>query len=96
MIAPVAANDTTYRANGSKYFTKDEDMIYWGLIISEPAALVTDPEEIFPFTDSFITDRAIIWDNMVAIFQGSDAWTYFKSSKKHRDGRLGFRIIYNH
>ena len=58
--------------------------------------LETDPEEIIPFTDSFITYRALIWENMVAIFQVLDAWTYLKPDKKHRDGGLGFRLIYNH
>ena len=57
--------------------------------------LETDPEEIGAFTDFFITDSFLIWDKIVAIFQGSDAWTYLKTSKKHCDGRLEFRIIYN-
>ena len=71
-------------------------MIYRGSIFSGPAVLGTDPEEIGTFTYFFITKRALIWDKMVAIFQVSDAWTYLKLDKKHRDGRLGFRIIYNH
>ena len=50
-------------------------MIARGLVISGHAVLGTDPEEIGPFTNSFITDRAFIWDKMVAIFQGLDAWT---------------------
>ena len=58
--------------------------------------LGTDPEDIGPFTNSFITDRALIWGKMVAIFQGYDACTYLKPAKNHRDGRLGFRLIYNH
>ena len=58
--------------------------------------LGTDPEEIGPFANSFITYRVLIWDKMVAIFQGSDSWTYLKTAKNHFDGRLGFRIIYNH
>ena len=96
MIAQVSANDPTYRANGRKYFTHDEEMIARGFILSGPAVIGTDPEEIGPFTDPFITNRALIWDKMVAIFQGPDAWTHLKSAKKHRDGRPGFRIIYNH
>ena len=58
--------------------------------------LVADPKDTSTFTDSFITNRALFWDNMVAIFQVSDAWTYLKLDNKHRYGRLGFRIIYNH
>ena len=73
MIDPVAANDPMYRANGSKYFTHDEEMIARGSIISGPAVLGTNHEEIVPFTDSFITNRTLIWDNMVSIFQVSDA-----------------------
>ena len=57
--------------------------------------LGTDPKEIGPFTDSFITERLLIWDKTVAIFQGSDTWTYLNPYKNHRYGRLGFRIIYN-
>ena len=44
LIAPVAASDPTYRANGSDYFTHDEEMIARGSILSGPAALGTDPE----------------------------------------------------
>ena len=69
-------------------------MIARGSIISGPAVLGADPEDIGPFTDSFITDRALIWDKMVEIFQGQDAWTYLKSAKKDRGGRLGFRLIF--
>ena len=96
LIAPVAANDPTYRDYVSDYFTNDEEMIAQGSILSGPAVLVTDPEDIGPFIDYFITDRVLIWDKMAAIFQGSDTCTYLKPAKKHRDGRLGFRIIYNH
>ena len=68
MIAPVAASDTIYRDNGRDYFTHYEEMINRGSILSGPAALGTDPKYIEPFTDSFIVDRALIWDKMVAIF----------------------------
>ena len=33
---------------------------------------------------------------MVEIFQRSNAWTYLKQSKKHHDGRMGYKLIYNH
>ena len=71
-------------------------MIAQGSILNGYLVLETDPEEIGPFTDSFITNRALIWKNMVAIFQGLDTWTYLKSDKKHRDEILGIRLIYNH
>ena len=96
MIALVAASNPTYRDNGSKYFKCNEDMISQGSILSGPAVLGTEPEEIVIFTDSLIINRSLIWNNMVAIFQGSDAWTYLNPAKKHCDGRLGFWIIYNH
>ena len=96
LIDPVAASDPTYRTNGSKYFIHNEEMISQGSIISGPAVLGTEPEEIGPFTNSFMTNRALIWYKMVAIFQVSDAWTYLNPSKNHCDGRLGFRLIYNH
>ena len=60
------------------------------------AVLGTDPEAVGPFIDSLITDRALIWENMVAIFQLLDKWKYLKPAKKHCDGRLGYMIIYNH
>ena len=66
------------------------------MILSGHPVLGTDPEEIGPFTESFVTNRAFIWDKMVAIFQGLGAWTYLKRDKKHCDGRLLFRFIYNH
>ena len=89
MITPVASSDTTYGANGSEYFTHNEEIIACGLILSGPAALVSDPEDVGPLTDSFITDRSLIWYKMVKIFQGSDTWTYLKPAKKHRDERMG-------
>ena len=60
LISQVAASDPTYRANVSKYFTQTEEMINQVLILSGPAVLGTDPEEIVSFTDSFITDRVLI------------------------------------
>ena len=44
LIYPVAAHDPMYRANGSEYFTPDEEMIFQGLILSGPAVLGADPE----------------------------------------------------
>ena len=95
-IAPVAAHDPIYRADGINYFTHNEEMINQGYILSGHAVLGTYPEEIILFTDSFITDRTLIWYKMVEIFQVLDAWAYLKPAKNHRDGRLGFRLIYNH
>ena len=68
-IAPVAAQYPTYRANGSKYFTHNEEILAQGSIFRGHAVLETDPEENVPFTDSFIVNRAFIWDKMIAIFQ---------------------------
>ena len=96
MIPPADASDPTYPTNGSEYFTHDEEMITRGSIISGPAKLRRDSEAVVPFTNLFITDRALIWDKMVAIFQVSNAWTYLKPAKKHHDGRMGYNLIYNH
>ena len=30
----------------------------------------SDPGAVGPFTNSFIIDRVLIWDNMVAFFRG--------------------------
>ena len=65
------------------------------MILRGPEALGSDPEAVGPFTDLFITDRMLIWDKMVEIFQGSDEWMYLKPSKKHRDVRMGYKLIYN-
>ena len=75
MIDPVAASDPTYCANGSNYFTHDEEIIARGSILSGPLALVSDPEAVEPFTDLFIIDRELIWDNMFTIFHRSYSWT---------------------
>ena len=93
LIALVTASDPMYRDNGSEYFTHYEEMIARGSILSGPAVLGNDPEDIGPFTDSFITNRALVWEKMVVIFQGSDAWTYLNPAKNYRDVRLGFSII---
>ena len=71
-------------------------MIARGSILSGTAVIGTDPEDIGPSTDSFITNRALVWDKMVAILQGLDSWTYLKPAKKDRNVRLGFRLKYNH
>ena len=71
-------------------------MIALGYILSGPAVLGTDPEAVGPFTKFFITYRALIWDNMIAIFQVLDAWTYLNPSNKHRGRRLIYRLLYNH
>ena len=71
-------------------------MIACGLILSGTAALGSDPKAVRLFTDLLITDRALIWDKMVAIFQELDAWTYLKPFKKHRVVRMGYKLIYNH
>ena len=65
------------------------------MILSGTAELGSNPEAVGPFIDSFIADRVMIWEKIVAILQLSDAWTYLKPSKKHRDGRMGYKIIYN-
>ena len=93
---PYSARDPTHRANCSKYFTHDGEIIAGGLILSGPAVSGNDPEAAGPFTNSFITDISLMWDNMVAIFQVSYAWTYLKPPKKHCDGRMGYKLIYNH
>ena len=92
-IAPVASSDPTYRDTGSEYFTHNEDMISRGSILSGPALLGTEPEEIGTFSDSLINDIVLICDNMFAILQGLEAWTYLKPAKNNRDGILGLSII---
>ena len=96
MESSAASSDPTHRANGSGYFTHDEEMIACGSILSRSRVVGSDPEDIGPFTNSLITDRALIWDKMVAIFQGTDACTYLKPAKKHPDGMMGYKIIYYH
>ena len=71
-------------------------MISRGLILSGPAVLRSDLKAVGLFIDSFITDKELIWEKMVAIFQGSDAWIYLKPSKKHCDERMGYKLTYNH
>ena len=70
-------------------------MIARGSILSRNAVLGTNPEEIGSFTDSLITNRLLILDRTVEIFQGLDTWMYLKPDNNYRDGRLGFRITYN-
>ena len=90
---PAAASDPMHRANGTNYFTHDDDMIDCELILSGPTVFVSDPEAVGPFIDSLITYRELIWDKMVAMFQGSNSWMYMKPYKKNCDGRMGYNII---
>ena len=59
LIALVAAHDPTYHANVIEYFTHDEEMIFRGSILSGHAVIGTDPEEIGPFTDYFISQQSV-------------------------------------
>ena len=93
MIALIATSDPNYHANGREYFTHDDNMIDRGSILSGHAVLGTDHEAVGPFIALSITDRALIWEKVVAIFQGSDAWTYLKPSKTHSDIRVGYKLI---
>ena len=85
-----------HHGNGSTYFTDDENIIASGIILSGPAALGSDQKAVGPFSNLFITDRALIWDKIVIIFQGSDEWTYLKPAEKHCDLIMGYNLIYNH
>ena len=91
-----AARDLTHRVNVSGYFKDDGETISRGSIISMTNVFGINPEAIAPFTYLFITDRVLIWDKMFAIFQGTDTRMYLNPSKKHREGRMGYNIIYNH
>ena len=71
-------------------------MISCGSILSGPAVFGSDPEASVPFINLLITDRALIWYNMDAIFQVLDAWTYLNPDKKHRDGIMDYNLIYIH
>ena len=71
-------------------------MIAGLFMLSVPVALVSDPEVVKIFTNSFITDIVLIWDKMVVIFQLSDEWTYLKSANKNNDEIMGYNLIYNH
>ena len=51
LIVLVSASDPTYRANGSKYFTHDEEIFSLGLIFSGPVVLGTDPKAVRLFTN---------------------------------------------
>ena len=93
---PVTTSDPTHRTNGSKYFTHDEEMIACVSIISGSAMFGSNPEAVGIFTESFITDRAMIWDKMVKIFQVLYTWTYLDLDKKHHDGIMGYKLIYNY
>ena len=90
------ASDPTHCANGSEYFTHEEVMIAFGSIHSGPAVSGSDPKSVGPFTDSFITYRKMVCDKIVAIFQGSDACTSMKPSKKYSDVRMIYKLIYIH
>ena len=85
-----------YCDNGSRYFTHDGEMIYCRMILSGTAVSGSHPESVGTFTNLFNIDRALIWDNMVEMFQGSDAWTYLKQYYKYSDRRISYNIIYNH
>ena len=85
-----------HHGNGSTYFTDDENIIASGIILSGTAALGSDQKAVGPFSNLFITDRALIWDKIVIIFQGSDEWTYLKPAEKHCDLIMGYNLIYNH
>ena len=93
MEPTATTSDPTHRANGSEYFTHDEEMIYHGSIISGSAVFGSDPESVRTFTDSFITGRLLIWDKMFAIFQALDACTYMKPANNIFDRRMEYKLV---
>ena len=81
---------------GRKYFTIDEEIISRGPIIQGIQVAGTDHKNLDSFTNSYMSDRKRVWEKLCAIFQQSEAWTYYKAGKKYRDGRISFQLIYNH
>ena len=45
-----------------------------------------------PFSDSFVTDRAMAWEKLSTIFQEHESWTYLKPARKTRSGRMAVQI----
>ena len=70
-------------------------MISRGSILSGPVALGSDREASEPFINLFVTDRALIWDKVVTIFQVSYACMYLNPAKKYCDVIMGYNLIYN-
>ena len=69
MELPAAASYPIYHTNGIEYFNHGEKLISCGPIISGLVLYGSNPEVLGSFTNSFITDIALIWDKMVSIFK---------------------------
>ena len=81
----------------SNYATLDEEMIARAPIISPGVVGTSDELELVgPFSDSFVTDRAMAWEKISTIFQEHESWTYLKPARKTRNGRMAFRTVYDH
>ena len=79
------------------YDTLDEEMIARAPILESTAAgALAELELNGPFVDSYITDRTLAWDKLAPLFQTHESWTYFKSARKTRNGRMAFKAVFNH
>ena len=96
LIPTAAADDPTVRAAGSTYFTHDEELRARATIVDRPVVAGTDPEVIGPFSDTYIADRKKVYELLCSIFQNTTAWIYLKKAKKYQDGRMGYKILFNH
>ena len=92
-LVPMAGVDNP--SNG--YDTINEDIIERALIvvagiIGTTAAL----ESNGTFTASYLTDRATVRAKLSAIFEDSDAWTYFRVGRRQHNGRNGYLTLRDH
>ena len=49
-----------------------------------------------PFTASYLTDQATVWEKLTAIFVYSTALTYCKVVKMQRNVRKGYLALHDH
>ena len=89
-------DDAAVEEAGSTYLTYDEDMVDHATIV-ESTAVGTDEQLVNngSFVAPYMSDITMVWNKLVAIFQTSETWVYCKMEKKHRDGKIAFRGVYD-
>jgi hypothetical protein len=82
-----AATDPAFGENGSKYLSRQEELI--------ARAPINDPGGA-GFTATYLADRAKVWELFSELTRDKDCWTYARPAQKTRDGRLAYQSLRGH
>ena len=81
---------------GSAHISHDDKMIARGPILLNAAAVGPDIEALGLFAQSFLVNRATVWEKLSEILLSHDAFMVIKAAKKSCNGRLTYQLLHRH